>query len=108
MSGLTRETVESELRTADDRGVPVLVTASTLTGDDGAVLGVVLTAADISERKRLEVELRHAQRLESIGQLAAGVAHEINTPIQFGATAFGSSATRSKTCRAHGRLPPVA
>jgi two-component system NtrC family sensor kinase len=38
---------------------------------------------DITERKRLETELAHAQKMESIGQLAAGVAHEINTPNQY-------------------------
>jgi PAS domain S-box-containing protein len=38
---------------------------------------------DISQRKQLEAQLHQAQRLESIGQLAAGVAHEINTPIQY-------------------------
>ncbi len=35
------------------------------------------------ERKNIEVQLRHAQKLESIGQLAAGIAHEINTPTQY-------------------------
>jgi PAS domain S-box-containing protein len=44
---------------------------------------MVFTARDVSERRRLELELRHAQKLESVGRLAAGIAHEINTPIQF-------------------------
>jgi PAS domain S-box-containing protein len=35
------------------------------------------------EKKSMEVQLRHAQKLESIGQLAAGIAHEINTPTQY-------------------------
>jgi two-component system, NtrC family, sensor kinase len=50
----------------------------------------LLLASDISERKaaerardEMEIQLRHAQKLESIGQLAAGIAHEINTPTQF-------------------------
>ncbi len=40
-------------------------------------------AQDVTERNRLEIELRHAQKLEAVGGLAAGIAHEINTPIQF-------------------------
>jgi signal transduction histidine kinase len=39
--------------------------------------------AEMSERKLLETQLVQAQKLESIGQLAAGIAHEINTPIQY-------------------------
>ena len=38
---------------------------------------------DMTERKGLENQLRHAQKMESIGQLAAGIAHEINTPTQY-------------------------
>jgi len=38
---------------------------------------------DITERKSIETQLNHAQKMESIGHLAAGIAHEINTPMQF-------------------------
>lgn len=38
---------------------------------------------DVTERHNMEEQLRRSQKLESIGQLAAGIAHEINTPMQF-------------------------
>jgi PAS domain S-box-containing protein len=51
------------------------------TGRDQA--GFIITGADVTERRGLEVQLRQAQKLEGIGQLAAGIAHEINTPTQY-------------------------
>ena len=46
-------------------------------------VGILIMGADITQRKVLEAQLAQAQKLESIGQLAAGIAHEINTPVQF-------------------------
>ncbi|MEL6984324.1 MAG: ATP-binding protein, partial [Actinomycetota bacterium] len=80
---LVGESHEGELLDGDGGRLPVLVATSELADDRGGLVGAVFAATDISERRRLELELRHAQRLESIGELAAGVAHEINTPIQY-------------------------
>ncbi len=45
--------------------------------------GFIITGDDVTRRKQLEDQLRQAQKLEAIGQLAAGIAHEINTPTQY-------------------------
>ena len=50
---------------------------------EGKALFALAVIEDISEKTRLEIDLRHSQKLESVGRLAAGIAHEINTPIQF-------------------------
>ena len=59
-------------------------------GGDGKVTGLVGISRDITaakqaemERQAMESQLRQSQKLESIGQLAAGIAHEINTPTQY-------------------------
>jgi PAS domain S-box-containing protein len=73
---------ESEFRmTAADGHLVDLRCVGSLSADaQGCVRGLLL---DVTERKKLEAELQQAQKLESVGRLASGIAHEINTPVQF-------------------------
>jgi len=59
------------------------ITINPVNGVRGARGGFLISAADITEQKILQGQLAQSQKLESIGQLAAGIAHEINTPTQY-------------------------
>jgi signal transduction histidine kinase len=76
------QTPGGDVRWVNSRSTPVYT--------NGGISGHVGTVADITERvksdeqrKQMQVQLLHAQKMESIGQLAAGIAHEINTPTQY-------------------------
>jgi two-component system cell cycle sensor histidine kinase/response regulator CckA len=60
--------------------VPVDVHACVLVGD-GEIVGVTSIARDLSERDRLENQLRQAQKMEAVGRLATGIAHDFNNII---------------------------
>lgn len=61
----------------------LVFTVSPILDESGQLSGFLYLGDDITDIKFLESKLAQAKRLESIGHLAAGIAHEINTPIQF-------------------------
>ena len=73
-------TFRSEFVPRKGARVPVDVQARVLVGD-GEVVGVTSIARDLSERDRLENELRQAQKMEAVGRLATGIAHDFNNLI---------------------------
>lgn len=68
---------------ADGRHIYTLVSPTAYADEDGREAGFFAVVTDTTERKSLESQLLHSQKLEAIGQLAAGIAHEINTPAQY-------------------------
>ncbi|GAB4137914.1 MAG: hypothetical protein Kow0040_24900 [Thermogutta sp.] len=77
----TQTAVEIVVRCADGRMLPAEMALSRVLVDDESLY--FASFRDVSERKMLEAKVRQAQKMESIGQLAAGIAHEINTPVQY-------------------------
>src|SRR5262249_9901647 len=70
------------MRHADGHWVPLDVVVTNRLADP-ELGGLVMNMRDVTERQQAELELRRAQKLESVGRLAAGLPPEITTPIQF-------------------------
>lgn len=78
-------TAERELwlTTTDGNRFRCEMRAIPLSDGDGHIRGAVLVCRDVTKRRQMEEQLGQLQKLEAIGHLAAGIAHEINTPMQY-------------------------
>ena len=72
---------EVDLLTRDDRLVPVSLRVTRLASEESMPAGVVAIFDDLTLLKRSEAEMRRKERLASLGELSAGVAHEIRNPL---------------------------
>jgi PAS domain S-box-containing protein len=73
--------VEAQLPRRDGSFARVAVNAASILGPDGDVEGVIYIYRDVTELRELEQQIIHAEKLATLGQLAAGVVHELNNPL---------------------------
>ena len=69
---------ELEMYCKDGSTIWTEIVASSILGWDGQPVGILGVTRDITERKKLETQLQRAQKMEAIGTLAGGVAHDLN------------------------------
>ena len=88
--------VETRYRSRDGRLIPMLCSRSALRDEQGRIEGVLCIGFDLTERKEFVAQLFQSEKLASIGQLAAGIAHEINNPLGFIFSNLGTLADYSR------------
>ncbi len=73
---------EIRLRTKGGTVIQCLETATLRRDPDGTILGYQAIIRDVTEKRRLEQQLLHAQKMEALGTLAGGMAHDVNNVLQ--------------------------
>ncbi len=72
---------ELEMRTRDDQIVQVFLRGDVVRNEEGKNIGMFGICTDITEKKQFEKELSRLDRMNLIGEMAAGIAHEIRNPM---------------------------
>ncbi len=72
---------ELDASTMSDQRIIVSLTGSVLRDEQGTFIGTALIMRDVTQIKQYEMELRQTEKLSFIGQISAGIAHEIGTPL---------------------------
>ena len=72
---------EMELRLADGRRLWLSVTCSQLKDTDNSVIGAMVLATDLTDLKRLEAEIRIKEQMAALGEMAAGLAHQLRNSL---------------------------
>ncbi|MDD5109156.1 MAG: PAS domain S-box protein [Candidatus Omnitrophica bacterium] len=72
---------ETELLTKNKETIPVILTVNQFLDTKGKLSGYVFIAKDITERRKLEYQIFQSEKIAALGQLSAGMAHEINNPL---------------------------
>jgi two-component system sensor histidine kinase PilS (NtrC family) len=72
---------ELTIHRPDGKTLPVGISTSILSGGNARPRGVIAVFADLTEVKQIEEKLRRQDRLAAIGELSAGIAHEIRNPL---------------------------
>lgn len=80
-TGIAALNVEVAIERPDGSRVPVLVSFAPLKNGDGEITGTITSFIDLTERKKLEQQSLRSQRMESIGTLAGGIAHDLNNSL---------------------------